>query len=300
MKRYKKFVFEAQEGINLEVSEEEKEELIIKAMIGTGKCQNYQNPPIPYGYRYVTGEWYSGFVIERLSDGSQFVWIPVGYLDANGTLDGVVFNRKFGRRNYQKDRFSSELYHETFNGELKLQAESVKKHGGFYFSRYNISKNEKTGKPQSVKGERPWTGINFDEAMQISATMETSYAIKSHLIFGAEYDSVLEWIIKSKAKSYEEIACDSTDFGNYDNTWKGIKKVAETDSKKEWQINNICDLAGNVSELTQEQFHADSQHVRRGGSCFDEGDNNPVSFRLGIEDIYKLETMGFRIALYIK
>lgn len=115
-----------------------------------------------------------------------------------------------------------------------------------------------------------------------------------------EYDSVLEWIIKSKAKSYEEIACDSTEFGNYDNTWKGIKKVAETDSRKEWQINNICDLAGNVSELTQEQFHDASQHVRRGGSCFDEGDNNPVSFRLGIEDIYKLETMGFRIALYIK
>ena len=97
MKRYKKFVFEAQEGINLEVSERENEELIIKAMIGTGKCKNYQNPPIPYGYRYVTGEWYSGFGIERLSDGSQFIWIPVGYLDANGTLDGVVFNRKFGR-----------------------------------------------------------------------------------------------------------------------------------------------------------------------------------------------------------
>ena len=76
----------------------------------------------------------------------QLVWVPVEKLDSNGTLDGVSYTEKFGKRNYIKGKFLNET--ERLTRELAFQNESVKKYGGFYISRYNISKNEKTGKPQ--------------------------------------------------------------------------------------------------------------------------------------------------------
>ena len=219
MKRYEKFVLEAEKGITFEVSEGTRGELIIRALnIATANVNstnyvnppipNYVNPPIPEGYKHVCGEWNNGFVIERCSDRSQFVWIPVGSLDSNGTLDGEHFSEKFGRRNYMNDEFSADEFNEALNGELLEQLESVKKYGGFYISRYNISKSSE-GKPQSVKGVMPWVNINFDDAKKVVSTIEDNEAVKSHLTFGAEYDSVLEWFIKTEVKTLAEIAEDS-------------------------------------------------------------------------------------------
>ena len=52
-------------------------------------AEKYKKPPIPEKYSYVLGEWNTGFVIQRNCDGSQFVWIPVGSLKANGTLKAM-------------------------------------------------------------------------------------------------------------------------------------------------------------------------------------------------------------------
>ena len=245
-KRYQKFVIEAEEGTTFDVSEGTSGELIIRAVrkedtkdkkeeevsqrtdtlngpkseveakdkkpeetLQNSNSLNYQNPPIPEGYKHVLGEWNNGFVIERCSDGSQFVWIPVGSLDSNGTLDGEHFSEKFGRRNYMNDKFSDDEFNEALNSELLEQLESVKKYGGFYISRYNISKSL-AGKPQSVKGVIPWVNINFDDAKKIASTIEDNEVVKSHLTFGAEYDSVLEWFIQTEVKTLAEIAEDST------------------------------------------------------------------------------------------
>ena len=109
MKRYEKFVLEAEKGITFVVSEGTSGELIIRALnIATANIYstNYVNPPIPEGYKHVCGKWNNGFVIKRCSDGSQFVWIPVGSLDSNGTLDGASFVEKFGRRRNSADEIS--------------------------------------------------------------------------------------------------------------------------------------------------------------------------------------------------
>ena len=132
-------MLEAEKGISLFLSEETSGELIIRALnIATANvCStNYMNPPIPEGYKHVCGEWNNGFVIERCSDGSQFVWIPVGSLDTDGTLDGKHFSEKFGARNYRNDKFFWDEFNEALNGELLEQLGSVKKYGGFYISRY--------------------------------------------------------------------------------------------------------------------------------------------------------------------
>ena len=296
MKRYEKFVLEVEKGITFKVSEGTRGELIIRA---TNVCsKNYENPPIPKGYRHILGEWNNGFTIERDSDGSQFVWIPVESLDSNGTLDGENFSEKFGRRNYMNDKFSDNAFNEALNGELRKQLKSVRKYGGFYISRYNISRSKK-GKLQSVKGVRPWVGINFDDVKKVASTIEDNEAVKSHLTFGAEYDSVLEWFIKTKVKTLAEIAKDSTEWGNYWDTENSPRKVVETGSREEWCANNIYDFAGNVNELTQELYQI-SYCVIRGG-CYYDGENLcSVACRnvYNPDDVY-FDT-GFRATLWIK
>ena len=336
-KRYQKFVIEAEKGITFDVSEGTSGELIIRAVRkGDAKDKkpeevsqrtdtlngpkseveavaddnkeeevsqksdsiNYQNPPIPEGYKHVLGEWNNGFVIERCPDGSQFVWIPVGSLDSNGTLDGEHFWEKFGRRNYMNDKFSDDEFNEALNSELLEQLESVKKYGGFYISRYNISKSL-AGKPQSVKGVMPWVNINFGDAKKIASTIEDNEAVKSHLTFGAEYDSVLEWFIKTEVKTLAEIAEDSTEWGNHWNTENSPRKVVETGSREKWCANNIYDFAGNVHEWTQEQNES-SYRVVRGGNCADVGDNYPVAYRYYGDPDDGYGGAGFRATLYIK
>lgn len=301
MKRYEKIVLEAEKGITFEISEGTSGELIIRALnIATANVysENYVNPPILKGYKHVFGEWNNGFVIERDSDGSQFVWIPVGSLNSNGTLDGKQFSEKFGRRNYQDDEFSDREFNENLNGELLEQLESVKKYGGFYISRYNISKSS-SGKPQSVKGVMPWVNINFDDAKEVASTIEEDEAVKSHLTFGAEYDSVLEWFIKSNARTRSEIAEDSTNWGNLWNTENSPKKLVETGSREEWSTNNIYDFAGNVDEWTQEQNES-SLRVMRGCNYMDVGDAYPVALRDCDTPDSNYKFTGFRATLYIK
>lgn len=300
MKRYKKIVLDVEEGINFEISEKENGELIIRA-INTKKANIYskkhENPVVPEGYKHICGKWNNGFVIERCSDGSQFVWIPVGSLDSNGTLDGNSFTQKFGRRIYRNNKFSE--FYETFSKELELQFESIKKYGGFYISRYNISKNKKTGEPQSVKGEKPWTNINFDDAKKVASIIENNKAVKSHLTFGAEYDSVLEWFINSKARTINDIEENSTNWGNYKNTESSLNRIAKTGSNEEWCTNNIYDFAGNVDVWTQEQ-NKSSDKVIRGGNYRESGNDVSVAYRYDAKPVFKDKGTGFRAALYIK
>lgn len=301
MKRYEKLLLEAEKGITFEVSEGTNGELIIRALnIATANVysENYANPPILEGYKHVCGEWNNGFVIERSSDGSQFVWIPVGSLNSDGTLDGEHFSEKFGRRNYQDNEFSDSEFNEALNGKLLEQLESVKKYGGFYISRYNISKSL-AGKPQSVKGVMPWVNIDFDDAKEVASTIEDNEAVKSHLTFGAEYDSVLAWFIKSNARTRSEIAEDSTEWGNHWNTKNSPRKVVETGSREEWCTNNIYDFAGNVDEWTQEQNES-SYRVIRGGNYDDDGNLCPVAYRGYCNPNCGYNYTGFRATLYIK
>lgn len=299
--RYEKIVFEAEKGITFEVSEGTSGELTIRALNieRANVCsERYANPVVPQGYKHNCGEWNNGFVIERCSDGSQFVWIPVGSLDPNGTLDGEHFSEKFGRRNYWQEKFSDSEFNEPLSDELLQQLESVKKYGGFYISRYHISKAA-NGKPQSVKDAMPWVSINWFDAKEVASTMEQSGEVTSHLTFGAEFDSVLEWFMKSGVRNRKEIVEDSTNWGNYYNTKGSPRKVVKTGSRGEASINRICDFAGNVSEWTQE-LNKGSCGVIRGGSFYEAGWEGPVCCR-GFDDPYDYcDCTGFRVVLGIK
>ena len=120
-----------------------------------------------------------------------------------------------------------------------------------------------------------------------------------HLTFGAEYDSVLEWFIKTEVKTLAEIAEDSTEWGNHWNIENSPRKVVETGSREKWCANNIYDFAGNVAEWTQEQKES-SFRVIRGGGYFGNGNGYPVAYRGYDNPNEDYFSRGFRAMLYIK
>lgn len=290
--QFEKITLKAEEGIMYEMTET-SDGLLIWAISIPSKAKyvgDYKKPPIPDGYSHVEGNWNTGFVIQDKL-GNQYVWIPVGVLYSNGTLDGKHFTEKFGRRNYRNDEFSQSEFHEDMD---EKQLKSVQKYGGFYISRYTISKS-KNGKPASVKGAMPWTEIDFPDAVKESMKLGQGI-VQSHLWYGAECDSILEWL-KETGKSHKEIAEDSTSWGNYLNY--NLEKVVETGSREEWYANKIADLAGNVWEWTQE-LNGSSYHVLRCGSFYNYGDNGPVAYRSHDLTNYCCYSLGFRVALYIE
>lgn len=252
---------------------------------------------IPKGFASI--DWADHKKVARLQKTySQLVWVPVRKLTPNGTLDGEYFTEKFGRRNYRKNNFSSKGFNEPLEGGLLAQKESVSKYGGFYMSRYDISKSPE-GAPQSVKGCMPWVNINFPEALNVSATFECSDVVRSQLTYGAEYDSILQWLIESGCKTLKEVAKDSTRWGNYWNTNGVPKRVVETGSYEEWCKNNVYDIAGNISEWTQERYGS-SLRVLRGGNYLDFGCVYPAAYRCNFGPFCCCNSTGFRVAIYVK
>lgn len=292
--RCEQIVLEAEEDITFKVSKKKNGKVVISAT--KVKFKNYEKPPIPSGYKYVEGEWNNGFVIERVCDGSQFVWVPSESLDADGTLDGENFNEKFGRRNYRDDSYFevNSFYKECLNGDLLEQLKSVIKYGGFYISRYNISKGS-DGKPHSVKGAMPWVNIDFYCAQYVATIMEENKCVKSHLVFGAEYDTVLAWFIKSGARTLKETAEDSSKWGAY-LEYHGPYTCG---SNEEWCTNKIYDLAGNVNEWIQEKAK-DAYCVARGGNYHYSGMRYPVATGVYCNPEVAAEDTGFRVVLCIK
>lgn len=226
--------------------------------------------------------WADYYVVERLKKRySQFVWVPVKFPDHEGTFEGKEFLEKFKKW--------------LLAGK---QAKSVKKYGGFYISRYDISKSPE-GEPQSVRGAMPWVEIKFHEAKRVAATIEDNGVFKSQLTYDAEYDSVLEWLIKSGCKNHKEVVWDSTQWGNHWNTNDSPRRVVETGEREEWSANNIYDFAGNVDEWTQEP-HGRLYRAIRGGNFLYKGYRYAVAHSCYDVLYEQCISTGFRATFYIK
>lgn len=257
----------------------------------------FSKPPIPEGYQYFEGKWDTGFVISRISDGSEFVWVPVRSLPRNGTLDGKLFQKQLGRRNFKNDDFSINGFYEPIDDSILRQIQSVTRNGGFYISRYCISKSS-VGSPQSIKGTMPWVGLMPNEAREIAQSFDTSYG--SHIPYGCEYDSLYQWCIQTIGT--EKIVDDSTKIGNYQrNPFLLNSKMLPVGSTKDYFVNSVADIAGNTFEWSQERSARNTKNncnmITRGGCFYYWGFNLPAAKR---NDFWTLENKGwtaFRVVL---
>ena len=190
---------------------------------------------------------------------------------------------------------------------------SVEKYGGFYIGRYETGNiNQET--PVVQKGNTNISSQTWYNMYKRCKNIKGDNTnVETGMIWGNQWDRTLMWLIETGSKTKEQIADDSTSWGNYNNaTFEYVNSSGSTVTKNEnsgtkiptgnteyTKANNIYDLAGNVYDWTME---ASSTYGRvcRGGSFNYDGDNYPADGRNGYDPANSDSACGCRSALYIK
>ena len=197
--------------------------------------------------------------------------------------------------------------------EFNNMVASVEKYGGFYIGRYETG-NINQDTPVIQKGNTnisSQTWYNMYKRCKNIKGANTN--VETGMIWGNQWDRTLMWLIETGSKTKEQIADDSTSWGNYNNaTFEYVNSSGSTVTKNEnsgtkiptgnteyTKANNIYDLAGNVYDWTMEA-DSTSCRVSRGGYCYYNGYNNPADYRLSYNPTSSNNNYGCRSALYIK
>ena len=232
-------------------------------------------------------------------DGSEYVWIP--------TTVTALSAREFG--SYFSGGSLGMFHDETDLPEYQAMAESVERHGGFYLGRYEASQG-KDNLPVSKRVSESEPGRIWIQFSPQDATIacQNLYAdndtVQGFFPWGANWDTALQWLVDSGAKTENEVYRDSTAWGNYSNdSFSEGARGAYTGIWEETKANNIYDLAGNNWEWTQER--CGSNYVMRGGgynlmggAC--RGSDYPAVLRDPLPGNDHHPNVTFRSALYLK
>ena len=176
--------------------------------------------------------------------------------------------------------------------EFNNMVASVEKYGGFYIGRYETGDlGEDT--PVVRKGN---TDINYETCYNMYKRCKNIRGANTNvvtgMIWGNQWDRTLMWLIETGSKTKEEIADDSTSWGNYNNaTFEYVNSSGSTATKNEnsstriptgnaeyTKANNIYDLAGNVYDWTMEAV-GPGLRAYRGGNFNLSGDSYPADCR---------------------
>lgn len=298
----------------------------------------WDNPYIPEGFIHVAGTVRTGFVIQDVSSTdnkyNEFVWVPVEYIYDNTPL---IKSQNENQTKLQRLRVGwesskdvsttatlSNTYVEPYSlavqneiEEYNAMVSSVKRYGGFYVSRYEAGDVNATGKRsmESPKGKLVcrknvylYNYVIFSNSMTdlSGGAVELSrglYAkatdIKSHLIYGAQWDSIMHWAtIEGKNVSSSNAWGNYNDSTNNAATGAGEANMTYTTGKNDaWITNNIYDIAGNNWEFTME-CNGDGR-ITRGGSYVHEGVARGASRRSDSTTKTIGHGISFRPVLYI-
>ena len=172
---------------------------------------------------------------------------------------------------------------------------SVEKYGGFYIGRYetgNLSQEKATVvKNNTDIGNQTWYSM-YKKAKGIAVNNN----VTSSMIWGSQWDATMRWMYNSGNEEKKKYTYDSTGKGNYSGT-NGNQPIA-TGSIEAYAVNNIYDMAGNVSDWTIEAYST-VLRVTRGGNYSDDGSNGPASVRRSSNPTNSIDNYGFRVALYM-
>ena len=241
--------------------------------------------------------------------GNQFVWVPVedsysfttycGYYD--GDFDSSTFE------NCSEPLTSAASWENTEYNSMKT---SVETNNGFYVARFEAS--EGTGsKAESKPGVEPWRYIEWGNSMteigtegavyksQNMYTDKNTYGVTSTLIYGCEWDAIMNWLDPEYSTATADNPCDAnsivvkSEYGNHSGD------VASSGAYEDDKLKNIYDLCGNLTEWTMEAYSSHSR-VFRGESFLLSGPKYPVSLRRsGTPGYDGSSSIGFRPALYL-
>ena len=236
-----------------------------------------------------------------VSDFNEYVWIP---MPDSSKFARIAWTTPYGHNesgvwgNWNSKQLLSEVsaqyrwWEATTLKEYIDMVSSVSRNKGFYISRYEASQKDSTI-AQSKREKNPWVNVTQTTAITVSNNMNES--INSHLIYGIEWDSILQWLLDSNATigsetsgdtktiTIDDIQSDSSTWGNYANSVGGAATnsgdLQSGGTNEYWKVNNIYNLAGNVWEWTQEKYSTGTDRVNRGGNYSSNADSNIVAFR---------------------
>ena len=165
-----------------------------------------------------------------VSDFNEYVWIPMPDSSkfARVAWNGPYWNGSWQNGIHPLEETSTEnaYWEDKISSEYIDMIDSVSTNKGFYISRYEASKKDIIT-AQSKREQSPWVNVSQLDAVTASSNMKTS--INSHLIYGIEWDSVLQWLLDSQAKigaevsgdtkiiTIDDVQSDSKSWGNYRN-----------------------------------------------------------------------------------
>ena len=228
---------------------------------------------------------------------------------------------------------------DQYNELKKKMLKSVYQNEGFWVGRYEAGiENEAdirkavsattTLTPVTKQNMYPYTYVTRTQAKVLAEKVESG-SYTSSLMFGVQWDLVLAFMSKDTAKitSTDDLTTNSTTIGNYnDNLWtiKNAKAQYSSNSgstfnacpnpfKKEsnssillttgadssFSVQNIYDIAGNVSEWTLEWTSSTGYSCTfRGGSYIYNGSNIPAAYRNYDAPLNARFYVGFRLSLW--
>ena len=184
---------------------------------------------------------------------------------------------------------------EGLRNDYKAMMDSVKKNGGFYIGRYELS-SAGTKKNQASLTDTNWYNL-YKKCKDIDST-----GVETRMIWGCQWDQVCKFI----STSGDQVnLTDSRSYGNYSNSTSPAnegnysqEQKQNTGSNEAWKTNNIYDIAGNCWEWTQEAVGTFGR-ANRGGSYDNYGVNSPVTYRGGDSPTDSYNYFSSRPVLYV-
>ena len=204
-------------------------------------------------------------------------------------------------------------YAQSLVEEYTAMYDSVARYDGFYIGRYELTGTVES--PTVQKGEKVLASQNWYNLKKACTNLVQAgenTGAQSEMIYGNQWDEVMDWIVDTGDKTAEQINEDSSSWGNYKdyNTANGYeegneKYVAEAGtgvlaagSSEYWKANNIYDLAGNAFDWTQEAYNT-YYRINRGGVYTSSGSSYPASDRNNSRPSNSGSDRSSRPALYV-
>ena len=237
-------------------------------------------------------------------DGSEFVWVP--------TKDTPLKVRDFGCYFF---RSIDDYWDETDLPLYKAMVESVERYGGFYMGRYEASQGGGSSLADYVPASKPVTAsqpgriwVRFspqDATVACQNLYRDNASVQGFFPWGINWDTMLQWLIDSGCKTFNEVASNSTSWGNYsDDTFSPNAGSSYTGAYEQAKANNIYDLAGNNWEWTQERNGSSNYVMRGGGSTLMgggcSGSRYPAAVRDPLPGNSHHPNVCFRVGLFLR